>query len=365
MTDARALLAELVRIPSPSGDEDRAAAFCADWLAARGLEVERVGKSVLARAVRGRGPRLFLNSHVDTVPAGQAWTVDPYAGEWDGDRLCALGANDAKASVVAMMLAAASWADSGAGAGELWLGLTEREETTNAGMALLLERLPPPDAAVTGEPTGLEVVRAQAGLGVLEARWRGTSCHAAHVARVPHASALFAAVHELATLPDHLVLAGEHPLLGASTLVATVLTAGDRHNRIPDAALAVFDARLAPPHTATECRELLAEALPSADVTIRSERLAPVETAADHPLVQVALAAAGRAAPIGSATMSDMALLSGWPAIKCGPGQTARSHTPDEFVLADELEAGVAFYRRVVPDALAALSSAPVREGDR
>jgi acetylornithine deacetylase len=40
------------------------------------------------------------------------------------------------------------------------------------------------------------------------------------------------------------------------------------------------------------------------------------------------------------------------PAIKCGPGQTARSHTPDEFVLRSELEAGVAFYTQLAPQVL-------------
>ena len=55
-------------------------------------------------------------------------------------------------------------------------------------------------------------------------------------------------------------------------------------------------------------------------------------------------------------TLSDMALLPGIPAVKCGPGQTARSHTPDEFVLAREVEAGARFYRALAPAALEALA---------
>jgi acetylornithine deacetylase len=53
-----------------------------------------------------------------------------------------------------------------------------------------------------------------------------------------------------------------------------------------------------------------------------------------------------------------MALLQGVPAIKCGPGDTARSHTPDEYVLASEVEAGARFYAELVPAALAALAEA-------
>jgi acetylornithine deacetylase len=98
--------------------------------------------------------------------------------------------------------------------------------------------------------------------------------------------------------------------------------------------------------------------LPSASIEIHSERLKPVETAAEHPLVRAALNSAGRTAAIGSNTLSDMALLARIPAVKCGPGETARSHTPDEFVLQEELEAGAAFYARLVPAAFEALAQA-------
>jgi len=101
----------------------------------------------------------------------------------------------------------------------------------------------------------------------------------------------------------------------------------------------------------------LAAALPSSELRVKSDRLRPFETAEDHPLVQAALRSAGRERAIGSATMSDMALLQGTPAVKCGPGETARSHTPDEFVLASEVEAGEAFYAAFAPAALKALAA--------
>jgi acetylornithine deacetylase len=101
--------------------------------------------------------------------------------------------------------------------------------------------------------------------------------------------------------------------------------------------------------------------MPHAKVGVRSARLKPFETPEDHPLVQAALATAGRTRAIGSSTMSDMALLQGVPAVKCGPGDTARSHTPDEFVLLPELEAGVEFYTRFAPRALSALATVHAR----
>lgn len=355
LSDPAQLVQELVRIPSPSGEEAACAAFARDWFAARAIDVQLLGNTVLACVELGSGPSLLLHSHLDTVPAGPSWTQDPLAANWAGERLVGLGANDAKSSAAGMMLALAALAQRRDARGTAWVALCACEETTNAGMADVLAHIGRPDGGITGEPTGLEVVRAQSGLAVLVARWSGKSCHAAHVARVEHHNALLAAARDLAGFPAALILEGEHPLLGSSTVAATVLRAGERHNLVPDLAELLLDARLAPPHTAAECLERLAPLLPGAALAVRSDRLAAVETAAAHPLVRCALLAAETQQAIGSSTMSDMALLAGVPAVKCGPGQTARSHTPDEFVLRAEVEAGARFYARVLPAALAAL----------
>jgi acetylornithine deacetylase len=108
---------------------------------------------------------------------------------------------------------------------------------------------------------------------------------------------------------------------------------------------------------------LLREVLPGASIEVHSERLKPVETPADHPLVRAALACAGKRAAVGSSTLSDMALLAGIPAVKCGPGETARSHTPDEYVLLDELEAGAACYARLAREGLLALATSASAAG--
>jgi acetylornithine deacetylase len=356
--DVAKLLRELVLVPSVSGAEDQLADFVVQRLRALGLETERTGNTVLARLGRGKGPRLLLNSHLDTVPVGNGWTRDPHREDWRDGRLYGRGANDAKASVAAMIAALGELAQSPrALQGEAWLALTACEETTNAGMAAALERLGSPDGAVTGEPTGLEVVRAQSGLAVLTAEWRGRACHAAHVARVEHDNALLAGARELANCAPYVEVGREHPLLGKSTLVATVFESGARHNVVPDRAQATFDGRLAPPYAADDGVRALAQRMPTAHVAVRSARLQPIETAEDHPLVRAALAVAGRTSAIGSSTLSDMALLQGVPCVKCGPGETARSHTPDEFVLQSEVEAGAAFYARFVPVALEALAT--------
>jgi acetylornithine deacetylase len=277
------------------------------------------------------------------VPPGDGWTRAPYDARWVDGRLVGRGANDAKASAAAMLLALAAQARRGGGPGAV-LALNACEETTNAGMAAVLAHLGRPEAAVVGEPTGLDVVRSQGGLVVLEAVWTGKSCHAAHAARTEHVNALSLAATALARFGPFRTLPVEDALLGPTTVVPTLLESGSRHNIVPDRARAVFDCRTSPPHDAETCAALLRAELPGAEVTVRSARLRAVSPPAEHPLVQRALALAGRTAASGSNTLSDMALLQGVPAIKCGPGQSLRSHKPDEFVTADELARGAAFY---------------------
>jgi acetylornithine deacetylase len=360
-SESARLLRELVAIQSISGTEQAIADRVIDLLRGWRIDCERLGHTVLARVELGSGPRLLFNTHLDTVPVGNGWTVDPFSAQWRDGRLYGRGSNDAKASVVAMLLALRTCAERREAQGTLLLALNECEETTNLGMTKVLERLGLPDGAVTGEPTGLEVVRAQSGLAVLTAEWGGRSCHAAHVARVEHENALVKAAGDIVSAGAWMKLDGEHELLGASTVATTVFKSGERHNVVPDKAEAVFDARLSPRHSAGDVVSLLTQRMPHAKVGVRSARLKPFETPEDHPLVQAALATAGRTRAIGSSTMSDMALLQGVPAVKCGPGDTARSHTPDEFVLLPELEAGVEFYTRFAPRALSALATAHAR----
>jgi acetylornithine deacetylase len=354
-----ALLRDLVAVPSVSGDEAALADLVVALLAQADVETRRLGNTVLARLGRTGGPRFLLLSHLDTVPVGEGWTHEPYAARWESGRLHGRGANDAKASAAAMLWTVLELARDGAELGrldgELLLALNAQEETDNSGMRAVLEAIGRPDGAVCGEPTGLEVIRAQAGLALLRATWTGRSCHAAHVAREPHENALLAAARDVATLPGWLTPGAPHDLLGESTIAPTVLAAGRRHNVVPDRAELTLDCRLAPPHTAADARRVVAARLPHAGVEIVSERLKPFETDAAHPLVRAALRCAGRERALGSLTLSDMALLQGVPAIKCGPGETARSHTPDEYVLASEVEAGARFYQALVPEALAAL----------
>ena len=345
MSDVLDLHRTLVETRSVSGEEDAAAGLVAAWLEARAVPCERIGRSVLARAGAANGEALLFDSHLDTVPPTADWSRDPWRAERLDGRVFGLGSNDAKASVAAMAAAVAAHARRPGGAA-VWLALVDGEETRGEGttrvLAALRQRGVAISGAVFGEPTGLDVATAQKGLLILELLARGDSCHAAHAARLGATNALRVLARDLVAL-EALDLEPADPDLGLTTLEPTQVEAGVAHNVLPSSARAVLDLRTVPalPHADLIAR---VRAAVRSEVVVRSDRLRPRAIDRDAPLVRAALAARPEARLFGSATLSDLALCDGIPAIKCGPGATERSHTADEFVFEAEILAGERFY---------------------
>ncbi len=357
-----ALHAAITRTPSVSGDEGALAALLAERLARHGVRPARLGSSLLATL--GSGPLLLLDTHLDTVPPGPGWTRDPWEVRREGERIHGLGANDAKASVAAMIAAFLAFREAELPF-TLALALVEAEETrgtgTEAVLAELARRGAVPAAAVVGEPTGLDVAVAQKGLLVLELVARGDSCHAAHARQLGAANAARRLARDLVAL-EAVDLGPEHPRLGAVTLEPTTLHAGTARNVVPAEATAVLDVRTTPALAPGAVVERVARAVES-EVRVLSDRLRPRETDERSALVAAAMTARPGARLYGSATLSDLVFMEGIPAIKCGPGSSERSHTADEFVLAGEILDGARFYARLIGAwAESTLASAPPRE---
>lgn len=339
---AAGLARDLVRIPSESGGEAAVADRLEAVLRELGLEPRRSGRNVYSFLGEG-GPLLLLNSHTDTVPAGGGWSKDPFAGEVSGGRLYGRGANDAKGPLAAMVLGAAAAFASDPPPGRVCLALSCEEETSGQGLEVLLKELPRPDAAVIGEPTGLEPAVAQKGLLLLHVTAQGRSAHAAWGGGV---NAIEVAAQDVLAL-SRLRFDREHPVLGRPSLAVTQISGGTRHNVIPDACRLSVDIRTTPAYSIDELMALVRSAV-SGTLELRSSRLKAVDTDPEHPVVRAALAARPGAKPYGSPTLSDWAFLQGVPAVKVGPGDSRRSHTPDECIELRELEEGEAFYERLV-----------------
>jgi len=337
---------DLIRIPSPSHEEGPIVDFVSGWLRDKGAEVERIGDNVVARA--GRGPHLLLCSHLDTVPPTAAWTREPFAPELEGDRIYGLGSNDALASVAAMTFAFLDVLEND-GPVSMTLLLVPEEETGGEGAErawpILREQAPPPLGVVVGEPTGLDVAAAQKGLLILELTTEGDGCHAANARALGARNAVRLLADDIRSLAD-VDLGPEHETLGGTTLEPTVTRAGERRNVVPDQASTWLDIRTVPGVSHSDLAAAV-RAKVGGDVRVHSDRLHPVECPPSAPLLAAARAARPEAKVYGSRTMSDMVWFREVPAIKCGPGRTERSHTPDEFVLASEVAAGHDFYCRL------------------
>src|SRR5712692_4700807 len=116
------LTAALVRIPTvnPPGEQyDACAHFLGDDLRRRGFAIEYItaeGRpehtarhprvNVVASRRGGSGPVVHLNGHIDVVPAGDGWTVDPFAGVVRDGKIFGRGTCDMKAGIAAAVFAA-------------------------------------------------------------------------------------------------------------------------------------------------------------------------------------------------------------------------------------------------------------------
>ncbi|MGI9089045.1 MAG: M20/M25/M40 family metallo-hydrolase [Chthoniobacterales bacterium] len=333
------LLEKLVNIPSVSGQEVALADFLQDSLGKEGFMVERAGHSLWFKLHRSDGPHLLLVSHLDTVPPSEGWTGDPFKLRREGEKLIGLGANDAKGCVAAMILAARDLAFDGA----VTFAFVAEEERGGDGMRAVKPKLGTIDAAIIGEPTGLEICTAQRGMLLLRCVAHGESAHVAHASLGENA--IHQAARDIATLAAMKFEA--HHSLGETRAQVTQISGGLARNQIPDHCEFFVDLRTTPnlDHAKTAVR---IDAALESEVIVHSDRYVSVATDEGEAIVRAALTAAKKQHGIGSATASDWAFLKGIPAVKAGPGDTLRSHRPNEFLLVSELEAGAQFYRSAI-----------------
>ncbi|MBS1705088.1 MAG: M20/M25/M40 family metallo-hydrolase [Armatimonadetes bacterium] len=334
-------LAEYVRIGSLSGEEHEAAEFISQFLVDHGLEVIRKGNNVWAEIGSG-SPRLLVNSHMDTVPRCAGWTCDPLAGEWNDGKLTALGANDAKGCGTAILFATQQVKMPSVGT--LVVAITAEEESGGAGgFASALPEFGDLDAAIIGEPTQLRVCTAQRGMLILRMTASGISGHVAHGSKADNA--IYSAARDLAAL--ELLEFEPHDLLGQTQAQVTMIEGGITRNQIPDRCEFWVDFRTTPNLDHDAMVEEIRQRVRS-EIIVHSERYQPRFTASNEPIVRSGLQASNHKQEIGSATVSDWSHLSGVPAIKVGPGDTLRSHKPDEYLLESELLEGIRFYKDCV-----------------
>lgn len=336
-------------MPSVSGTEEAIARLVEETARGWGLDVVR-DESAVKVEVRGRmpGPTLAFVSHLDVVPPGEGWTLDPFSPTIQGSRLYGRGSGDAKASVAAMLYAVRDVAEGGilggSGVGRLLAILGYGEETKYTTMGQAVATVGAIDAAVVGEPTNLDFAIAQRGLMMVDLVARGDQRHAGYAsADGAFTNAAVALARDIVKL-ETLVSGRPHPVLGAPSVTPTMLEAGVSRNVTPPVARAVLDIRSTPAWPHADLAAELRRALES-EVVVTSDRFIPCETPPGSRLLAAASLVRPEARHYGSPTCSDWVFLNDRDAFKCGPGTSRRSHTPDEYVDLAEVSGARHFYR--------------------
>ncbi|MFN2476830.1 MAG: M20/M25/M40 family metallo-hydrolase [Chthoniobacterales bacterium] len=342
------LLEFLVSIPSVSGSERELADRLTEHLRSDGFQVQREGDSLWFSVGREERPHLLLLSHIDTVPQCDGWASDGVKPLIEDGKLTGLGANDAKGCVAAMILAARELRDQPL-EGRVTFAFVAQEECGGDGIRATKPKLGRIDAAVVGEPTSLEVCTAQRGMLILRCTARGESAHVAHAELGDNA--IHKAARDIARLAELQFDADAR--LGQTVAQVTQITGGRARNQVPDLCEFFVDLRTTPNlEHAGVVAEI--EALLESEIAVHSTRYEPVATDESELIVTAALHASGKRASVSSATASDWAFLRGIPAVKAGPGDTNRSHRPNEYLMLSELEAGAQFYANVARNYFAA-----------
>ena len=341
--NATELLRKLVAIPSFSGEENARADFLTEYFKAQGIDPERIGNNLVFRQPRlyASKPTLMLNSHLDTVQPNMGYTFDPFNAPISDTRVNGLGSNDAGASGVSMMQAFLHFHEKELPF-NLMLALTAEEENSGpTGMRLLWEKLSREvDMAIIGEPTGMRAAIAERGLLVIDGEAKGVSGHAA---RNEGVNALYIALEDITALRS-VKFDKISPTMGEVKLTVTQVNAGTQHNVVPDTCTFVVDIRPTEQYSNPEIMEILQPKVKS-KLTARSLTNRSSATPPGHPLLQ-------RVEQLGietytSPTTSDWMRVT-CPAVKMGPGESERSHRPDEFVLIEEIEQGIEGYIRFI-----------------
>lgn len=337
------LLKEMISTPSVSHDEAAAADIVTRFLDEEGFDVKRFGNNICVEAGERNAslPTLLLNSHIDTVRAVEGWVRDPFTPVEEEGRIYGLGSNDAGASVVSLIAAFIMLSKSRQPYNLVLLLSCEEEISGKGGLSSVTDKIGKIDFALVGEPTGMRPAIAEKGLMVLDGEVYG---EAGHAARNEGVNAIYKAMEVVDTLRT-LRFGKESPMLGPVKISVTQINAGTQHNVVPDLCSLVVDVRTTDAYSNVETLELIRAAVPQCKLTPRSTRLNPSGVSVAHPLVQRAQMLGLE--PFGSPTLSDQALMS-WPSLKMGPGDSARSHTADEYICLDEIRQAIEYYIRLL-----------------
>lgn len=357
------LLADLVAVPSmnPMGrqrdgrqySEKELAEFLAVYLRKNGIDVELYDvfsgrPNVTAFVDVKAAETLLLEAHLDTVHADNM-TIDPFSPVVRDGKLYGRGSCDTKGSLAAFCQSVISLLQQGR---KLQLNVlllfVSDEEYRFSGASAAVKRGLHASFGISGEPTGLSIVRAHKGVTRWRIRTKGVAAHGAYPQRGKNAIYLMAPVIE--RLEQHamaLLSSQPNPLLGPPSLNIGVIEGGQVVNVVPDRCWIEIDRRSIPGETTESIllpvKELIKD-LPGVEFEPPFLSVSGMEVPVDAPVVKRLSAAAekvlgtARVEVVPYATDAGVYNRAGIPTVVFGPGDVAQAHTEDEFIDLKDLD---------------------------
>jgi len=352
------LTRKLIQINSenPPGDERPIANFVQGYLKKLGLRVriyefENKRSNLVAYLERpGNIHSLLITPHLDTVPAGKNWKVNPFAAKIINGRIYGLGSTDCKSNVASAMEAINSLVEDGLSLDyNLIFGATADEESgSGLGLIPLLERkILKPDAALVLDADDFEIIVTQKGLVHLKVKIEGERAHGAY----PHlgVNAIDIALNVIKQIKSHKFSYSKNKYLKPPTVNVGTIKGGDKVNVVADWCEFELDFRFLPGTKPEDLLIMLRAILKKNAKKYKIEIEGIQQTyqiSEKHPLVSC-LKKAMRSLKItprlkGSegATVITFFQHKNIPAIASGFGCSGRAHTRDEYVKIDNLYKG-------------------------
>jgi acetylornithine deacetylase len=353
--------------------------FVADYLAGHGIDSLRVpdatGRkaSLVAQIGPATGGGVVLSGHSDVVPVeGQTWTSDPWKlTERDG-RLVGRGTADMKGFCATALALVPEMAAACLGR-PILIALSRDEEIGCIGapemIDAMLAALPPPEIAIVGEPTMMQVVTGhKAGIG-LATHVRGHEVHSSVLHR--GVSAVMNAARLVTWLEDRMIEnRSSAPAAPGDDLFDppyTTLHVGQIHggtaNNITARDCRFFtDIRVLPSEDpalweerfraeAARLQAKMRQTHRDAAITVeRSHHVPGCRPEPDGPAERLARLLTGDNATrvVSYGTEAGQFQERGLSTVVCGPGSIEVAHQPDEHITLDQMAQAETFVRRLI-----------------
>jgi len=354
--DSIELLKKLIVTPYFSKEEDKTAGIIEQFFTAKNIPVNRLLNNVwcVNKYFDAARPTILLNSHHDTVKPNLQYTKDPFNPIVEDGKLYGLGSNDAGGCLVSLIAAFLFFNDKENLKYNIVIAATAEEEISGCnGIEKLLASSEFSSqilsgvegrglgGVIVGEPTQTNLAIAEKGLLVLDCVAEGK---AGHAAREDGENAIYKAIKDIEWFRTYQFSKISEALGSVKMSVTSVNTENKAHNIVPAVCSFVVDIRVTDAYSHEEILETVKQHVQS-DVQPRSMRLRSSKINNDHPLVQAGIKLGKKT--YGSPTSSDAALINA-PVLKCGPGDSARSHTADEFIYLHEIKDGIETYIKLL-----------------